>query len=211
MLTPVKDEILGLSNPSQDARRFRTVLRTFEHNLDLLLKGTGLQGTIDHPALAQAFANWRQVFDEWKYLADINRNDFIIYAAGLMLRELFDAKPLTVSRVGEGERGQPGQEIDQRMLRWPEGYVYTSFCLAFAATIVGQYGCELPAAAEETGLARFWDTFRENTRENPSTAVAFFDFICGQQPNWDAPDVPYLRPGLKGVLEPLLQAKGEST
>jgi hypothetical protein len=24
-------------------------------------------------------------------------------------------------------------------------------------------------------------------------AIAFFDLVCGQEPNWEAPDVPWLR------------------
>jgi hypothetical protein len=47
----------------------------------------------------------------------------------------------------------------------------------------------------------FWDTFKENTLESPATAIAFFDLVCGQEPNWDAPDVPWMRKALKQKRE----------
>ena len=39
----------------------------------------------------------------------------------------------------------------------------------------------------------FWNSFRENTHEDPETAVGFFDLVCGREPNWAAPGVLWLR------------------
>ena len=50
-----------------------------------------------------------------------------------------------------------------------------------------------PILAAKTDEPSFWDSFRENTLETPPIAIAFFDLVCGQEPNWDAPDVPWLR------------------
>ena len=97
MLTPLKNEMESTENLSQEVRRFRTVLKSFERNLELLFKDSGLQPHVDHAALATAFSNWRQRFDATKHLANINRHDFVIYAAGLMLKELLDAKPLSAA------------------------------------------------------------------------------------------------------------------
>lgn len=193
MLTPLKQEVLKVDDLAHEARRFRTILWSFERNLELLFKDTGLAAQVDHAALAEAFSRWRQAFDKTKHLADINRHDFVIYAAGLMLKELIETGPI---KAIEGKPGTlpalPG-DIDHRLKRWPEGYAYTSFCLSVAAAVLNETGEDEPEAAKATDDPRFWDSFRENARENPATAVAFFDMVCGVKPNWDAPDVPWMR------------------
>ena len=62
-----------------------------------------------------------------------------------------------------------------------------------AAAVLSEMGGEEPT---ESGIAddpRFWDSFRENAAENPANAIAFFDMVVGLKPNWDAPDVPWMR------------------
>ncbi|WP_119390009.1 hypothetical protein [Taklimakanibacter lacteus] len=191
MLTPLKPEVLKVDDLSHEARRFRTIVWSFQRNLDLLFKGTGLTAKVDHAALAEAFARWRQKFDQSKHLADVNRNDYVIYAAGLMLRELIVAAPLKASQ-GEELPTLPGG-IDHPLARWPEGYAYTSFCLSVAAAILKELGDDEPTPAEVTDDPGFWNSFRENTHEDPETAVGFFDLVCGREPNWAAPGVLWLR------------------
>jgi hypothetical protein len=193
MLTPLKTEVLKVDDLSHEARRFRTILWSFERNLELLFKDTGLSTQVDHAALAEAFSKWRQAFDKSKHLAEVNRHDFVIYAAGLMLKELIAAAPLkAVSDSGEGLPKLPAN-VDHRLQRWPEGYAYTSFCLSVAAAILKEIGDEEPVPSKSADDMAFWDSFREHTAETPAAAVAFFDLVCGQSPNWDAPDVPWLR------------------
>lgn len=196
MLTPLKSEVLKVDDLSHEARKFRTILWSFERNLELLFKDTGLAAKVDHAALAQAFSNWRQTFDQVKHLADADRRDFVIFAAGLMLKELIAAQPLKA----EGLPVLPGN-IDHRLKRWPEGYACTSFCLSVAAAILKEMGAEEPKLASPADDPRFWDSFRENALESPATAIAFFDLVCGEEPNWQAPDVPWFRRALSKRLE----------
>ena len=193
MLTPLKSEILKVDDLSHEARRFRTILWSFERNIDLVFKNTGLVAEVDNAALAKAFSRWRMAFDNSKYLATVDRRDFVIYAAGLMLKELVAAAPLKATAEKEHGLADPPIEIDHQLKRWPEGYAYTSFCLSVAAAILKEIGEEEPIAAAKADDPQFWDSFRENTLESPTMAVAFFDLVCGQDPNWDAPDVPWLR------------------
>ena len=193
MLTPLKSEVLKVDDLSHEARRFRTILWTFEKNIDLLFKGTGLAAEVDHAALAEAFSRWRQAFDRTKHLAGIDRRDFVIYAAGLMLKELLAARPITA--IVAPDLGLPAipETLDHRLKRWPEGYAYTSFCLSVATAVLAETGDGEP---RESGVAddpRFWDSFRENAAENPANAIAFFDMVVGLEPNWNAPDVPWMR------------------
>jgi hypothetical protein len=193
MLTPLKTEVLKVDDLAHEARRFRTILWSFEKNIELLFKGTGLAAEVDHAALAEAFSRWRQAFDETKHLADIDRRDFVIYAAGMMLKELLAARPITA--IVPSDLGLPAipDSLDHRLKRWPEGYAYTSFCLSVAAAVLSEMGDTEP---KESGVAddpKFWDSFRENVAEVPANAIAFFDMVVGLKPNWTAPDVPWMR------------------
>jgi hypothetical protein len=198
MLTPLKTEILNVDDLAHEARRFRTILWSFERNMELLFKGTGLTVEVDHAALAEAFSRWRMAFDNSKYLASADRRDFVIYAAGLMLKELIAAGPLKSLAGLQRELAALPGEIDHRLKRWPEGYAYTSFCLSVAAAILKEMGDEEPVSGPKADDPKFWDSFRENTLESPAMAVAFFDLVCGQEPNWEAPDVPWLRRIVEG-------------
>jgi hypothetical protein len=200
MLTPLKNEMLSSGDLASgdlahEFRRFRAILRSFERNLELLFKGTAVVTEVDHAALATAFANWRQRFDESKYLANSNRHDFVIFAAGLMLKELVEAKPLKA--VTRAVPDAVPALANHALGRWPEGYAYTSFCLSVAGAILREMGEEEPDPAEASDDPAFWDSFRENVNDSPANAVAFFDMVCGSDPNWDAPDVPWLRKPLK--------------
>jgi hypothetical protein len=193
MLTPLKTEVRKVDDLAHEARRFRTILWSFEKNIELLFKGTGLAAEVDHAALAEAFSRWRQAFDQTKHLADVDRRDFTLFAAGMMLKELLAARPITA--IVPTELGLPAlpETIDHRLKRWPEGYAYTSFCLSVAAAVLGEMGDGEP---RESGVAddpKFWDSFRENVAENPANAIAFFDMVVGLKPNWTAPDVPWMR------------------
>jgi hypothetical protein len=157
--------------------------------MDLLFRNSGLVAVVNHEALAEAFSRWRKSFDNSKHLADVDRRDFVIYAAGLMLKELIVAAPLSARE----DDSNISVNVDQRLKRWPEGYAYTSFCLSVAAAILKETGDEEPTSSQKTDDLNFWDSFKENTLETPATAIAFFDLVCGQEPNWDAPDVPWLR------------------
>jgi hypothetical protein len=184
MFTPLKQEILNVSDLSHEARRFRTIVWSFQRNIELLFDTSGLSAKIDAAALAEAFSRWRLCFDDTKYLAELNRRDFIIYAAGMMLRELIIAAPLkSLSRTAEGSETAAGGSLS----RWPEGYAYTSFCVSLASAILREAGEDEPGTAGITDDAAFWDSFRENVEEDPGLAVPFFDLICGETPNWEFP------------------------
>jgi hypothetical protein len=193
MLTPLKTEIQTVGDLVHEARRFRTILWTFERNIELLFRDTGLVASVNHEALAEAFSRWRNAFDSSKFLAEGDRRDYVIYAAGLMLKELIAAAPLKAVEGKDPGLSNLPLDIDHRLRRWPEGYAYTSFCLSVAGAIIKEMGAAEPVAAAKVDDPRFWDSFRENTLDSPAMAVAFFDLVCGQEPNWDAPDAPLLR------------------
>ena len=199
MLTPLKPELTEATDLSHEARRFRTILKSFERNLELLFRDTRLAPHVDHAALAVAFSNWRQRFDATKHLAHVDRHDFTIYSAGLMLKELIAAAPLQAVPRTDAVPAVIQSHAQHALASWPEGYAYTSFCLSVAAAILRELGEEEPDTERASDDPAFWASFKENVAENPAAAIAFFDLVCGKEPNWDAPDVPWLRRAFAGA------------
>jgi hypothetical protein len=181
MLTPLKPELSEATDLSHEARRFRTILKSFERNLEV------------------AFSNWRQRFDAQKHLANIDRRDFTIYSAGLMLKELIAAEPLKAVPRTDTVPAVVQSHAQHALARWPEGYAYTSFCLSVAAAVLREIGEDEPNTERTADDPAFWASFKENVAENPAAAIAFFDLVCGKEPNWDAPDVPWLRQAFAGA------------
>ena len=190
MLTPIRTEMEKTKDLAHQARNFRIILAGFKRNLDLLYEGQTGKPQVDSVAVAKAFANWRQSFDANRHLAEINRSDFVVFSAGSMVKELLLAKPLIAPDVLTDSK-------NVGLVNWPEGYAYVSFCLSVAAAVlhnVGEGGSINEKLADDPA---FWKSFRENVSEDASLAVGFFDMICGQEPNWEAPDVPWLRPAMR--------------
>ncbi len=196
MESALTKDVTEIPDLAHAARHYRTIVEIFEKNLENLFRNSRLAPEVNHQALALAFARWRKLFDDTKYLADIDRHDFVIFAAGLMLKELIAAHPLVTHTKGSVSENQMVSDKDALLVRWPEGYAYTTFCLSVAGAILSEMGENSLAVAGGAQNPEFWDSFRENSIETPAIAIAFFDLICGQNPNWDMPDIPWARKAL---------------
>src|SRR3954469_319838 len=100
MLTPLKPEMLNLGGLAERAKRFRTVPSSFHRNAELLLAGSAFSFEIDDEALARAFAEWRKTFDALRDQVQTERRDLLIFAGGLMLKELFQHRPIEIKHRG---------------------------------------------------------------------------------------------------------------
>lgn len=191
MLMPIRQEMEGTPDLIHQARHFRTVLASFNRNVDLLFEQHQPAPTIDSVAMATAFANWRETFDATRHLADINRGDFVVYSAGALLSEMLNSGPLASAPEAVSGLCEVG------LAHWPEGYAYASFCLSMAAAVLKGMGAEVLIDQRRADDPAFWNSFRENVSENRSTAPGFFDMLCGIEPNWDGPDILWFRPGFR--------------
>jgi len=198
---PIKEEMEHTPDLVHQARHFRTVLTGFSRNVDLLFEHHQPAPGVDLVAMATAFAKWRQAFDSTRHLADLNRVDFVIFSAGSLLKEMVTARPL----ASAPEKVSGLCEIG--LACWPEGYAYASFCLSMASAVLQSMG-ERPALNEARVLdAAFWNSFHETSAENSSTAVGFFDLLCGLEPNWQGPDILWFRPSFRAI-NPQIAASG---
>ena len=197
MLIPLAQELKDGSDLLHQARRFRVIFTNFSRNVELLFAPSGLRPEVDSAALAVAFSAWREQFETFKHLANINRVDFVICAAGLMLKQLLAARPLAdIASSGPIMLGDT-------KVQWAEGYAYTNFCLALTTAILRDMGADWNFNQKRADDPMFWNSFHENALENVSTAPGFFDLLCGIEPNWNWADFPEQRPAFQARLPSL--------
>lgn len=183
MLIPLKPEMLNQAGLAERAKRFRTVASSFHRNAELLLAGSAFRFEIDDEALARAFSAWRRNFDDLRDQVETDRRDLLIFAGGLMLKELFQHHPIEIKHRGV----EVLKSFPEAMTGWAVGYVYASYCFSVVAAVIEQEGLAALAPSASAEDRQFWSSFRENVQEDPKTAIGFFDLLCGLTPNWELP------------------------
>ena len=87
---------------------------------------------------------------------------------------------------------------------WPEGFLYTNYCLNVLSAVVQQeLGESLSLSAGADDL-RLWWSYRENAEEDPSMAIAFLDKFLGEEPNWRVPESLESRAAMRRATQKLL-------
>lgn len=168
-------------------QRFRWFTASFTTEIAAQSAATGtVFETSDH-AMARVFLDWRKAFMTQNPQDPSERERFIGFAAGLMLRSMIRHRPLCCPQAhGKNDLSAP-QDF------WPEGHAYVSYCLAIrAAILVEEFGEDTRNSAArpaEWNDIRTWQSFRENVTEDPSLAIPFLDLFAGETPNWAARDV----------------------
>jgi len=182
-----KDELALLPDLRHRLRRLRWFRTTFRSSAKAVGETYGLRFEIDETRLTRAFLDWIEMIEAQKRFARIDRADFIVFAAGLVLRELIRQEPVRVVAGMAGEGVSDAGEL--KIVRfWPEGFLYTSFCVSAITAIHEQEFDRAPGIDTCADDLRTWWSYRENVTEMPAYAVAFLDRFLGAEPNWVAPD-----------------------
>ena len=109
------------------------------------------------------------------------------------LRRRADAARADPPRSGGADTANPAYY-------WPEGYACVAYCLTVCDAVLGQeFNAALTMTPELDDIGYWW-TFRENTRDDASWAVAFFDKFSGREPDWDAPELFFSRRRQRAAL-----------
>jgi hypothetical protein len=197
----LRDELIAVPDLRHEVRRLRWFREAFRRIGEKIAAENGLAVAIDTPVLTECFLNWIDRFSGQKSLAALDRRDFAAFAAGLLLKELLRTRPIRLRRLeGSGPavtKGPSAAIVDF----WPEGFLYTSFCLCVLNAVHQQ---EFHKPLEVSPLIddlRVWWSYRENIQEDVSTAIGFFDTFLGNMPNWHAPDYARARPAMRKVME----------
>ncbi len=199
-------------NFSDQIRRLQWFRQSFHGIADEVGRRFHFAYVVDDRVLVDAFFRWAREFERERDASDLNRRDFAIFAAGLMLRELLSLDPAKVSGKGQFDNLIPPEPMAKICGFWPQGYLYTNYCRTLLQTILeNEYEARAPDPPELTDL-RVWHSFAENFRENPALATAFFDVFMGVKPNWDFPQSFLSRPGARaGTLAGPKGAQGQDS
>ena len=127
-----KDELALMPDLRHRLRRLRWFRMTFRSHARLVASAYGLRFEIDDAKLTRAFLDWVETMETKKGFAKVDRADFVIFAAGLVLRELIRQEP---AKVVERGLKPPPAGVDPEMADivqfWPEGFLYT--CLLYTS------------------------------------------------------------------------------
>ena len=166
----------------RDVRRLRWFRRAFLEQVASVSGHTRTGYYVDTARLAGAFLTWSREIDRQKPSAEADKRPFVDFAAGLMLRELIVAGPLTARRSGSDDPGAEPHAF------WPEGYAYVTFCLNIRDAVLQQTYHETAGTSATFHDLRTWWSFRENVAEDPRLALPFLELFAGISPVWTRPD-----------------------
>ena len=194
-----KDELASVPDLRHRLRRLRWFRTTFRNSARAVSATYGLRFEIDETKLTRAFLDWIEIMEAQKRFAEFDRADFIMFAGGLVLRELIRQQPARV--VTETRLDKDASELEEIVRFWPEGFLYTNYCVSAIAAVCEQEFGHAPAINECADDLRTWWSYRENVAEMPGYAVAFLDRFLGSEPNWIAPDHAQSRHAMQKALQ----------
>jgi len=202
-----KTELSRVPDLKHRLRQLRWFRMTFRSSVRAVEARYGMRFTIDDTRLASIFFDWVEAVNADKGFARVDRRDFIVYAAGVALRELISQQPL---QQAAASGGNVALEVPEIVRFWPEGFVYTNYCVNVIAAMFEQEFGEAPTIDASADDLRTWWSYKENAREMPGYAIAYLDRFLGAEPNWIAPDMASARNAIRRALEqganPLLPA-----
>jgi hypothetical protein len=187
--------ITEISDLRHRVRRLNWFRQSFRREAEALGRRYSFRFAISERALGEAFFNWAKAFERERVASGRNRRDFAVFAGGLMLRELLRSQPAKSVEKGQFDRLVPPDPMAKICEFWPEGFLYTTYCLTLVRAVLEQDFDVRSSDNPQLHDIRTWESFRENFREDPALAVSFFDVFMGVEPNWAFPEWFLSRPG----------------
>ncbi|MEN5278756.1 hypothetical protein ABE527_17640 [Brucella sp. TWI432] len=195
----LREQMASMPDLRHRLRQLRWFRATFRKHASLLHTLYDVEYEIDEKKLTEAFLNWVEIVDQNKRFAKIDRNDFITFAAGLVLRELIRLSPAKVISPPRHATGDSAR-MYEIISFWPEGFLYTNYCICAIAAVHEQEFATLPDIDQCADDLRTWWSYKENVSEVPAYAIAFLDKFLGSEPNWSMPDMASARAAVKRAL-----------
>lgn len=177
-------------------------VRHLTEGLKVIARREGLSITIDRRRVVEVFVAWAAVIDAQKAASRIDRRDYIVFSAGMLLEKLLKSRAITAQVMASdgARRASPAAR------HWPEGYLATAYCMEVLEEVLAQSGYEPLAAVRLSDDMPTWCSFRENSLEDISTVVPFFDLMIGGRPNWTMPTLATERQAIKTAARRLAAA-----
>ena len=167
-----RDELVHMPDLRHRLRRLRWFRMAFRKNAAVIADHYGYHFVIDETKLTRAFLNWIETVEKQKSYAQIDRKDFIIFAAGLVLKELITEAPAKVRSQPKRSDSKPPRMQDI-IAFWPEGFLYTNYCVGAIAAICEQEFGTAPQIDKCADDLRTWWSYRENVQRNAGLCDRF--------------------------------------
>ncbi|TIV65521.1 MAG: hypothetical protein E5V86_11700 [Mesorhizobium sp.] len=198
---PFRHELALMPDLRHRLRQLRWFRATFRSSAKVVSETFGVRFEIDEAKLTRAFLDWIEVMEAQKRFAAVDRADFIVFAAGLVLRELIRQAPAReVSGLKEMIEAEANAGTAEIVRFWPEGFLYTNYCVSAILAVHEQEFGTAPSIDKCADDLRTWWSYRENATEMPAYAVAFLDRFLGAEPNWITPDRAQSRQAMQRAL-----------
>jgi hypothetical protein len=198
---PFRHELALMPDLRHRLRQLRWFRATFRSSAKVVSETFGVRFEIDEAKLTRAFLDWIEVMEAQKRFAAIDRADFIVFAAGLVLRELIRQAPAReISGLTEMIETEANAGTAEIVRFWPEGFLYTNYCVSAILAVHEQEFGTAPSIDKCADDLRIWWSYRENATEMPAYAVAFLDRFLGAEPNWITPDRAQSRQAMQRAL-----------
>lgn len=164
-------------------RRLRWFKSTFDRQLETITSDTGITYHLNTPKLTRCFIHWLEAFEAQKPERTDQRQAYIGFASGLMLRQLIEDQPLAAGRLPD----HANPELPACF--WPEGFAYVMYCLNVRRAVMKEeFGEDFSLSPVVTEI-RTWHSFKENVSEDSSAALGFLDLFAGIEPDWSMPAI----------------------
>jgi hypothetical protein len=191
-------ELMQADDLAHRLRRLHFFTEHFRNYIDALAARLGLAITIDRIRLTEAFLAWGEEFTRQRTAAAIDRQDYMVFTAGTLLTQLIRIEPVAVQPVtAQDPSFAPPEDMREIIAFWPEGFLYTSYCISVLQVVLEQETRRALPMAEIARDLRSWWSFRENVREDRWSAIGFFDLFVGAEPNWLTPSIAADRPAMR--------------
>lgn len=178
-------EMLGSADTPvrKSVRRLRWFKETLHRQVQVLEDQTGITFETNDNTVRALFLGWLEAFEAQRPNDDQKREDYVNFAAGLMLRELIKSNPVKAVKVPQDA------DLSNPAYYWPEGYVYVALCLNICGAVMEQdFDIERHVSPEMEDVRTWW-SFRENIAEDTNLAIGFFDLFAGNSPSWEMPSI----------------------
>ena len=183
LASPISAQSFGNQPVRRAIRQLRWFKSSFLAQVNAVSEQTGIEFETNTEVLARCFLAWLKPFESSKPDDPDKREAFVGYAAGLMLRQMIELKPLRHISIPEPlDRQDPAKF-------WPEGFVYVSYCLNVRRLVLSQEFEQATDTVQGIPDIGTWWSFRENVEEMSSYAMSFLDLFAGIEPDFESPGV----------------------
>lgn len=177
-------EILNVRDLIHRVRGLRFFTSHICNGIAAVAEREGLSVKIDRRRIPELFVGWVGAIAAQKAASRVDRRDYILYSAGLLVERLLAERVIAAQVPAETVR-----PIDPAARHWPEGFLAVTYCLEVLDIVLPQEGLAPVPHLRLGDDMKTWWSFRENALEDVTTTVPFFDLLVGNRPNWEVPTI----------------------